>query len=62
MKTSSLNWKQLLHRITEHRAVLAQLESFVAERRLEFSGFFAVLLESGFTIPEAQELYTLLRA
>jgi hypothetical protein len=57
-----LNWSQLLRRIEENSALLHQLEDFVKNGGLKFGGFSAVLIESGFTIPETQELYGLLEA
>lgn len=59
---NQLNWSLLLGRLEQNAALLDQLERLVVGRGLGFGGFAAVLLESGFTIPEAQELYSLLEA
>jgi len=60
MARKNLNWSQLLRRVEEHSALLDQLEGVIDTHALTFAGFGAVLLECGFTVPETQELYTLL--
>ena len=62
MNPLAINWVQLLHRIGENAPRLEHLEGLVAMGAISFERFFAELLSDGFTIPEAQELYTLLRA
>ncbi len=58
---NQLNWTQLLQRVHDNAALLDQLTQIDARYRLAFDGVCAVLLESGFSLPEAQEIYTLLR-
>lgn len=57
---NQLNWVDLLGRVRDNALVLDQLTQLDAQHRLAFDGVCAVLLESGFTLPEAQEIFTLL--
>ncbi|MBN2359777.1 MAG: hypothetical protein JXR83_10010 [Deltaproteobacteria bacterium] len=61
MQNRQLNWIDLLHRVRDNATLLEQLAQIDARYRLAFDGVCSVLLESGFTLPEAQEIYTLLR-
>ncbi len=54
-------WSQLLPRIKAQACLLEQIASLAERHRLGFDGVGSVLLESGFTLPEAQELYGLLQ-
>ena len=58
---NQLNWVDLLGRVRDNALLLDQLTTIDQRYRLAFDGVCAVLLESGFTLPEAQEIYTLLR-
>lgn len=62
MQPNNVNWIQLLRRLEDNSQQLGELEREIAVGGISFSGFFVELLARGFTIPEAQELYTLLRA
>ena len=62
MQSRYLNWQELLQRVGENQAVLDQLHQLDSQHDLAFAGYCTVLIESGFTIPEAQELYTLLHS
>jgi len=61
MHNQPLNWVDLLGRVHDNALLLDQLTRIDAQYRLAFEGICAVLLETGFTLPEAQEIYTLLR-
>ena len=61
MRIQLLNWVELLQRVRTNALLLDQLTLIDQQYRLTFDGVCAVLLESGFTLPEAQEIYTLLR-
>lgn len=54
-------WSQLLDRIHTNAGLLEQLQAISEGHRLGFGDFSSVLIESGFTLPEVQELYVLLR-
>jgi len=62
MNPQSIDWMELLRRLQDNSHRLGELERRIASGVLPFPGFFVELLASGFTIPEAQELYTLMRA
>jgi hypothetical protein len=62
MNPQSIDWMELLRRMESNSHRLGELERSVATGAMLFPGFFVELLASGFTIPEAQELYSLLRA
>ena len=61
MINQQLNWVALLQRVRDNALLLDQLTAIDQQHRLSFDGICAVLLESGFTLPEAQEIFTLLR-
>ena len=54
-------WTGLLPRLHTYAPLLEQLHNLARSHRLRFNDIGSVLLESGFTLPEAQELYELLR-
>jgi hypothetical protein len=58
---NQLNWVDLLGRVHDNAPLLDQLTRIDAQHQLAFDGVCVVLLESGFTLPEAQEIYGLLR-
>lgn len=61
MFSNSLNWVQLLHRVGQNSHRLERLEQRVSAGSISVEGFYDELIFSGFTISEAQELYTILR-
>lgn len=62
MNPHAINWVQLLHRVGENAHQLENLSQLVNQGAISFERCFAELLRNGFTIPEAQELYSLLQA
>lgn len=62
MNPDKLNWTQLLKRMTENAKLLKDLDRQLHGRVTSFPAVFTELLDSGFTIPEAQELYDLLHS
>jgi hypothetical protein len=62
MDPKVINWVQLLDRVSENSRQLETLEQQVTTGSISFEKFFNELLSDGFTVPEAQELFTLLQA
>jgi len=62
MNPQAINWVQLLRRVGENAHQLETLAQLVGQGAISFEHCFAELLSDGFTIPEAQELYSLLQA